>query len=142
PQRGQARRGLLRRVRAGVRGRAERAPRPRRPPAAAAHDVGPAVSARWADQDGRDGERELERRERKMRRDSSTSGGGSIGAYLLHRAKPHLPPWLGVAGVGIAGSGAHLMWAESAAAGVGLTLSAVALTGATWWAGRETSAQR
>ncbi|MFI0012969.1 plasmid transfer protein TraB [Streptomyces globisporus] len=75
-------------------------------------------------------------------RDSSRSGGGSIGAYLLHRAKPHLPPWLGVAGVGIAGSGAHLMWAESAAAGVGLTLSAVALTGATWWAGRETSAQR
>ncbi|WTZ69767.1 sporulation protein SsgA (plasmid) [Streptomyces sp. NBC_01383] len=65
-----------------------------------------------------------------------------VGTYLLHRAMPHLPPWLGVAGVGIAGSGAHLMWAESVGAGVGLTLSAVALTGATWWAGRETSAQR
>lgn len=65
-----------------------------------------------------------------------------VGTYLLQRAMPHLPPWLGVAGVGIAGSSAHLMWAESVGAGVGLTLSAVALTGATWWAGRETSAQR
>ncbi|MFE6979422.1 plasmid transfer protein TraB [Streptomyces sp. NPDC057682] len=72
----------------------------------------------------------------------STSGGGSVGAYLLHRVKPHLPPWLGVAGIGVAGSGAHLMWADSVGAGVGLTLSAVALTGATWWAGRETSPQR
>ncbi|MFF0408742.1 plasmid transfer protein TraB [[Kitasatospora] papulosa] len=72
----------------------------------------------------------------------TSSTGGSVGAYLLHRAKPHLPPWLGLAGVGIAGSGAHLMWADSVGAGVGLTLSAVALTGATWWAGRETSAQR
>ncbi|MFJ7200877.1 MULTISPECIES: plasmid transfer protein TraB [unclassified Streptomyces] len=72
----------------------------------------------------------------------STSTGGSIGAYLLHRAKPHLPPWLGVAGIGVAGSGAHLLWADSVGAGVGLTLSAVALTGATWWAGRETSPQR
>ncbi|MFE3789955.1 plasmid transfer protein TraB [Streptomyces goshikiensis] len=70
------------------------------------------------------------------------SGGSGIGAYLVRRAMPHLPPWLGVAGVGIAGSGAHLMWADSVSAGVGLTLSAVALTGATWWAGRETSAQR
>lgn len=67
---------------------------------------------------------------------------GGVGTYLLHRAMPHLPPWLGVVGVGITGSGAHLMWADSVGAGVGLTLSAVALTGATWWAGRETSAQR
>ncbi|MFE1928693.1 plasmid transfer protein TraB [Streptomyces asoensis] len=73
---------------------------------------------------------------------SRTSTGGSVTAYLLHRAKPHLPPWLGVGGVGAIGSGAHLLWAGSAGAGVGLTLSAVALTGATWWAGRETSAQR
>lgn len=70
------------------------------------------------------------------------SGGSGVGAYLLRRAMPHLPPWLGVAGVGVAGSGAHLVWADSVGAGVGLTLSAVALTGATWWAGRETSAQR
>ena len=80
--------------------------------------------------------------DRKMKRDRSASTGGSVGAYLLHRAKPHLPPWLGVAGVGILGSGAHLMWGDSVAAGVGLTLSSVALTGATWWGGRETSAQR
>ncbi|MGW1224215.1 plasmid transfer protein TraB [Streptomyces sp. NPDC002530] len=77
----------------------------------------------------------------RNRGDRSTSTGG-IGAYLLHRAKPHLPPWLGVAGVGVAGSGAHLVWADSVGAGVGLTLSAVALTSATWWAGRETSPQR
>ncbi|MGW1848600.1 plasmid transfer protein TraB [Streptomyces sp. NPDC001966] len=69
-------------------------------------------------------------------------GSSGVGTYLLHRAMPHLPPWLGVAGVGILGSGAHLMWADSVGAGVGLTLSAVALTGATWWAGRETSPQR
>ena len=73
---------------------------------------------------------------------TSTSTGGSVRGYLLHRAKPHMPPWIGLAGVGLAGGGAHWMWADSAAAGVGLTLSAVALTGATWWAGRETSAQR
>ncbi|MEV0027329.1 plasmid transfer protein TraB [Streptomyces atroolivaceus] len=77
-----------------------------------------------------------------MTKTSTTTSGGSVGGYLLHRAKPHLPPWIGLAGVGLAGGGAHWMWAESAAAGVGLTLSAVALTGATWWAGRETSAQR
>ncbi|MFF4918924.1 plasmid transfer protein TraB [Streptomyces tendae] len=67
---------------------------------------------------------------------------GGIGAYLLRRAMPHLPPWLGVGGVGLAGGGASLLWADSAAAGVGLTLSSVALTAATWWAGRSTSAQR
>ncbi|MGV9387496.1 hypothetical protein ACWDRB_67880, partial [Nonomuraea sp. NPDC003707] len=69
-------------------------------------------------------------------------GSSGVGTYLLHRAMPHLPPWLGVAGVGIVGSGAHLLWSDSVGAGVGLTLSAVALTGATWWAGRETSTQR
>ncbi|MFB7208238.1 plasmid transfer protein TraB [Streptomyces sp. NPDC056255] len=78
----------------------------------------------------------------RNRGERSTSTGGGIGAYLLHRAKPHLPPWLGAAGVGVAGSGAHLVWADSVGAGVGLTLSAVALTSATWWAGRETSPQR
>ncbi|WP_329592599.1 sporulation protein SsgA [Streptomyces sp. NBC_01362] len=69
-------------------------------------------------------------------------GSSGVGTYLLHRAMPHLPPWLGVAGIGVAGTGAHLLWADSVAAGVGLTLSTVALTGATWWAGRETSPQR
>lgn len=67
---------------------------------------------------------------------------GGVGAYLIARAMPHLPPWVGVGGVGVAGAAANLMWGESAAAGVGLTLSSVALTTATWWAGRSTSAQR
>ncbi|MER5556739.1 plasmid transfer protein TraB [Streptomyces sp. NPDC002793] len=77
-----------------------------------------------------------------MKKDRESSSSGSVGAYLLHRTKPHLPPWIGLGGVGLVGTGAHLMWADSVAAGVGLTLSTVALTGATWWAGRETSAQR
>jgi len=65
-----------------------------------------------------------------------------VGRYLLHRAKPHLPPWLGWGATGIAGALGHLRWADNAAAGVGLTLTSVALTGATWWAGRTTSRQR
>ncbi|MEV5338906.1 plasmid transfer protein TraB [Streptomyces sp. NPDC052676] len=72
---------------------------------------------------------------------SDVSSGG-VGAYLLNRAKPHLPPWLGWAGTGLAGALGHWRWAESAAAGVGLTLASVALTGATWWAGKATSQQR
>ncbi|MFB7392281.1 plasmid transfer protein TraB [Streptomyces sp. NPDC056191] len=70
------------------------------------------------------------------------SESGSIGGYLLHRAKPHLPPWLGVAGTGLAGVLGNMRWADSAAAGVGLTVASVALTGATWWIGRNTSQQR
>ncbi|MGW3375145.1 plasmid transfer protein TraB [Streptomyces hydrogenans] len=72
----------------------------------------------------------------------SGSTGGTITAYLLHRAKPHLPPWLGVAGTGLAGVLGNLRWADSAAAGAGLTLASVALTGATWWIGRNTTQQR
>ncbi|MEU5247304.1 plasmid transfer protein TraB [Streptomyces asoensis] len=68
--------------------------------------------------------------------------GGSVRSYLLHRAKPHLPPWLTAGGVGLAGGGGSLLWSGSAAAGVGLTLSSVALTAVTWWAGKSTSAQR
>lgn len=71
---------------------------------------------------------------------SGTSG--TVRAYLLDRVKPHLPPWLAVGGLGLAGGGANLLWSGSAAASVGLTLSSVALTGVTWWAGRSTSAQR
>ncbi|MEU8871669.1 MULTISPECIES: plasmid transfer protein TraB [Streptomyces violaceusniger group] len=70
------------------------------------------------------------------------SGGGSISGYLLHRVKPHLPPWLGVAGAGLAGALGHERWANSAGAGVGLTLASVALTGTTWWVGRTTGKQR
>ncbi|MCW5254721.1 plasmid transfer protein TraB [Streptomyces sp. SHP 1-2] len=80
-----------------------------------------------------------QRHEEQLRGGATTAG---VGAYLLHRAKPHLPPWLGVVGLGIAGTAANLAWEDSVGAGVGLTLSSVALTAATWWAGRSTSAQR
>ncbi|MEU0198752.1 MULTISPECIES: plasmid transfer protein TraB [unclassified Streptomyces] len=90
----------------------------------------------WTDQDGR--KYPIPVKQRENRSDS----GGSVRAYLLNRAKPHLPPWLTVGGVGLAGGGSSLMWEGSAAAGVGLTLASVALTGVTWWAGRSTSAQR
>ncbi|AYN34224.1 sporulation protein SsgA [Streptomyces albus] len=73
---------------------------------------------------------------------SPDAGGGTITGYLIGRAKPHLPPWLGVAGTGLAGLLGHWRWADSAGAGVGLTLASVALTGATWWAGKSTSQQR
>ncbi|MGC4979030.1 plasmid transfer protein TraB [Streptomyces sp. DT199] len=86
------------------------------------------------------GEKNVEQQHEEQLRGASKPSG--VGAYLLHRAKPHLPPWLGVAGVGLAGSGAHLLWADSAWAGFGLAVSAGALTAATWWAGRGTSAQR
>jgi hypothetical protein len=83
---------------------------------------------------------DIERQHEDQLKGASDAGG--IRAYLLHRAKPHTPPWLGVGVLGAAGAGAHLLWADSAAAGVGLTLASVALTGATWWAGRTTSTQR
>ncbi|MEV4035323.1 plasmid transfer protein TraB [Streptomyces umbrinus] len=73
---------------------------------------------------------------------TNEGSGGTVRAYLLNRAKPHLPPWLGWAGTGLTGAVGHWQWGESAAAGVGLTLASVALTGATWWAGKSTSNQR
>ncbi|KUN34942.1 sporulation protein SsgA [Streptomyces longwoodensis] len=72
----------------------------------------------------------------------SGAGAGSVRGYLLHRAKPHLPPWLAVGATGLAGALGNWRWGDSAAAGVGLTLASVALTGATWWAGKSTSQQR
>jgi len=73
---------------------------------------------------------------------NGTAGRGDLTGYVLHRAKPYLPPWLGAAALGVASLPAHWQWGNSAAAGVGLTLASVALTGATWWAGRSTTAQR
>ncbi|RKT16889.1 hypothetical protein BX285_1245 [Streptomyces sp. 1114.5] len=70
------------------------------------------------------------------------STGKGIAAWIAHRAKPYTPPWILTGAVGIAGSAASLEWQGSAAAGVGLTLGSVALTGMTWWAGRTTSPQR
>ncbi|MFI2617572.1 plasmid transfer protein TraB [Streptomyces sp. NPDC018584] len=68
--------------------------------------------------------------------------GGGMGAYLVHRAKPHVPPWLGVGGIGLAGFLGHLRWADSTAAGVGLTLSSVALSAGAYAIGKTTSKQR
>lgn len=71
------------------------------------------------------------------------SGGGSgVGAWLLHRTKPYLPPWLVTGGVGLTGGGANLMWDGSPWAATGLTLASVALTAATYWAGKSTGPQR
>ncbi|MFF4485004.1 plasmid transfer protein TraB [Streptomyces sp. NPDC001544] len=70
------------------------------------------------------------------------SDAGGVGKYLLHRAKPHIPPWLGWAGTGLTGVLGHLRWADSAPAAVGLTLGSVVLTGATWLIGKNTSQQR
>jgi hypothetical protein len=72
----------------------------------------------------------------------SRTGGGSTRNYLVRRLQPHLPPWIGVAGVGVAGALGNWRWEGSAGAGAGLTLASVALTGATWWAGKSTSSQR
>ncbi|ARZ67234.1 sporulation protein SsgA [Streptomyces albireticuli] len=65
-----------------------------------------------------------------------------MGAYLLHRVKPHVPPWLTWGATGLAGAVGHWRWGDSAPAGVGLTLASVALTGATWMMGKSTSHQR
>ncbi|MFF2076363.1 plasmid transfer protein TraB [Kitasatospora sp. NPDC058162] len=67
---------------------------------------------------------------------------GGVGEYLLHRMKPYLPPWIVAGGTGILSLPANVMWGESAAAAVGLTLASLGLTAATWWAGKPTSQQR
>ncbi|MCI3930269.1 plasmid transfer protein TraB [Streptomyces sp. AN091965] len=70
------------------------------------------------------------------------SGASGVGNYLLSRVKPHLPPWLGVAGVGLAGVLGHERWAASPAAAVGLTLTSVAMSGGAWVIGKSASKQR
>lgn len=81
--------------------------------------------------------------QQEQHEDRINSGSGvGIGAWLLHRAKPYTPPWILTGAAGVAGAGAHLMWGESAAAGVGLTLASVGLTAATWWAGKASGPQR
>ncbi|MFD0417290.1 plasmid transfer protein TraB [Streptomyces sp. NPDC127108] len=76
-----------------------------------------------------------------MTRDSG-SGAGGVGNYLLHQAKPHLPPWLSVAGVGVAGCLGNMRWDASPAAAVGLTLTSVAVSGGAWVMGKAASRQR
>ncbi|KUN91122.1 plasmid transfer protein TraB [Streptomyces caeruleatus] len=93
------------------------------------------MAHKWTDQDGRT-------YPLAVPAVTNEGTGGTVRAYLLNRAKPHLPPWLGWAGTGVAGALGHWHWGESAAAGVGLTLASVALTGATWLMGKSTSQQR
>lgn len=81
----------------------------------------------------------VQQNENRLNSGSGTSG---IGSWLVHRAKPFTPPWLVTGAVGLAGGGANLMWEGSTGAAVGLTLSSVALTAATWWAGKSTGPQR
>ncbi|MFE3866196.1 sporulation protein SsgA [Streptomyces goshikiensis] len=77
--------------------------------------------------------------EERLGGESSAAG---VKAWLWHRMKPHTPPWLMMAGTGVAGVGAHAMWADSPFAGAGLTLVSVGLTAATWFAAKGTGPQR
>jgi hypothetical protein len=81
----------------------------------------------------------VQQHEDRLNSGSSASG---IAAWLGHRAKPFIPPWIVTGGVGVAGACAHGLWGESPWAGVGLTLASVGLTTATWWAGKSTGQQR
>ncbi|RIH58186.1 hypothetical protein D3C59_36820, partial [Streptomyces sp. SHP22-7] len=38
------------------------------------------------------------------------SSGGNTRSYLVRRLQPHLPPWLGVAGVGVVGALGNWRW--------------------------------
>ncbi|MGW0565857.1 plasmid transfer protein TraB [Streptomyces tauricus] len=96
------------------------------------------MASKWTDQDGR--AYPVDVRQHEDRLNSGT--GTSLGAWLAHRAKPYTPPWIVTGAVGVAGAGASQMWADSAPAGVGLTLASVALTAAAWWAGKATGPQR
>ncbi|WP_411107768.1 plasmid transfer protein TraB [Streptomyces sp. cmx-4-9] len=80
----------------------------------------------------------VQQHEDRLNSGSSTS----LTAWLAHRAKPFAPAWVVTGAVGLAGGGANLMWADSAPAGVGLTLASVGLTAAAWWAGKSTGPQR
>jgi hypothetical protein len=97
------------------------------------------MTDKWVDQDGRAYPVSEQLHEEHLR---GQSGKGGIRAYIAHRAKPYLPPWIAGGAVFIAGAGAHGMWAGNPWAAAGGALGSVALTGATWWAGRSTSAQR
>lgn len=81
----------------------------------------------------------VQQHENRLNSGSGTSG---IGSWLVHRAKPFTPAWIVTGAVGAAGGGASLLWEGSTGAAVGLTLSSVALTAATWWAGKSTGPQR
>lgn len=96
------------------------------------------MASKWVDQDGRTYPIEVKQHEDRL----NSGGSTGMGAWLWHRAKPYTPPWLVTGAVGVAGAGANVAWSNSPWAGVGLTLSSVALTAATWWAGKSTGPQR
>lgn len=93
------------------------------------------MAHQWTDQDGRN-------YPLTVPATTNDSTGGTVRAYLLNRAKPHLPPWLAWAGTGLVGAVGNWQWGESPWAGVGLTLASVALTGGTWLMGKNTTQQR
>ncbi|WP_332758919.1 plasmid transfer protein TraB [Streptomyces sp. MT206] len=80
-----------------------------------------------------------QRHEEQLNGGSEKSG---IKGYLLHRAKPYLPPWLGAGTIGVTGAAANLVWQGDTGMGVLLTLGSVALTGSTWWAAKGTGKER
>lgn len=80
-----------------------------------------------------------QRQEDRLNGGSSAAG---LRGWLWHRAKPYTPPWIVAGCVGVAGTGGNLMWANSAPAGVGLTLVSVGLTAAAWWAGKSAGPER
>ncbi|MGW2584502.1 plasmid transfer protein TraB [Streptomyces virginiae] len=84
--------------------------------------------------------KDIEQRHEEQLKGGSDTGG--IKGYLLHRAKPYLPPWLGAGTVGVTGAAANLVWEGDTGMGVLLTLGSVALTGSTWWAARSTGKER
>lgn len=55
---------------------------------------------------------------------------------------PHARPWIAAASQVPATFAANQAWGGSPLAAVGITLASGALTAATWWAGKDTSAQR
>jgi len=85
-------------------------------------------------------EHDSERRHEEQLTGASNAAG--VGAYLFHRVKPYLPPWVTVGGLGIAGAAGSVLWEGSAWAGVGLTAAGFLLTGTAWKAGKSTSEQR
>lgn len=55
---------------------------------------------------------------------------------------PHARPWLALVGEVPATFAAHAAWGDQPLAAVGLTVASLALTAATWWAGRDTKEAR
>lgn len=80
-----------------------------------------------SEKDERD--RQHDRHEQHLHGGANAKG---VGGWLLHRAKPYLPVWVGAAGVGVAGCAASLQWHGSVGGGVGLTLASVGITASSW----------